>query len=254
VARNKNAFGSQIHPEDNWGLTPDSELGNRNTNELIYLICKSLNQLGGGNEVRPAGMTDDGDIIQFINLLDANPANVEYIINQFAGGSIYGGKFAQQLWRLASALVSDSEATLKDVPMLNRILGTLDTATPNSAYYREKERIENAYSVMNKENKAGMEVDPIQLEYHARRRNYIKSIQKQIDAVRDVQNSYKVNSEAYNAYKEIVEDYMRICVKALNNADWTSGADRKREQYINSLYKEYGIESKLQTLNEKYGN
>lgn len=252
--RNKNAFGSQIHPEDNWGLTPDSELGNRNTNELIYLICKLLNQLGGGNEVRPAGMTDDGDIIQFINLLDVNPANVEYIINQFAGGSIYGGKFAQQLWRLASALVSDSEATLKDVPMLNRILGTLDTATPNSAYYREKERIENAYSVMNKENKAGMEVDPIQLEYHARRRNYIKSIQKQIDAVRDVQNSYKVNSEAYNAYKEIVEDYMRICVKALNNADWTSGADRKREQYINSLYKEYGIESKLQTLNEKYGN
>lgn len=242
---NKDAFGRPIHKEDKWGKgVPDSELGANNVNPLIYYMCKELNAAAGGNSVRAAGVRDDGTVNKFLNMFDVNPSNVEYIARTIAGGSAFGGKFTQQLVRMAQPLWdSEAELEIRNIPLVNTIIGSTYTPKPNSEYYEGKSTIDRAVNVMESEISAGMRKvdDPLYI-INKQKQEVFHGFNKEISKIAKVRNTFEYGSPQFNELNEKMEMQMRICNKVLSSDAF--GSDDVREQ-INAIINKYET---------KYGN
>lgn len=233
---NRDAFGRPIHKEDKWGKgTPDSELGANNVNPLIYYMCKGLNAMAGGNSLRAAGVRDDGTVNRFLNWLDVNPSNAEYVITTFGGGP---GKLGLQLFRMAEALYNpDAELEVRDIPFVNAIIGSTYAPKPNSEYYEGRSTIDRAVNIMESEISAGMlkPDDPMYI-INKQRQEVFRGFNKEISKIAKERNKFEYGTPAFNELNTKMEMQMRICNKVLDSGAF--GSDNVREQ-INAIINKY---------------
>lgn len=233
---NRDAFGRPIHKEDKWGKgTPDSELGANNVNPLIYYMCKGLNAMAGGNSLRAAGVRDDGTVNRFLNWLDVNPSNAEYVITTFGGGP---GKLGLQLFRMAEALYNpDAELEVRDIPFVNAIIGSTYAPKPNSEYYEGRSTIDRAVNIMESEISAGLRTpdDPMYI-INKQRQEVFKGFNKEISKIAKERNKFEYGTPAFNELNTKMEMQMRICNKVLDSDVF--GSDDVRDR-INAIINKY---------------
>lgn len=245
IAHNKDAFGRPIHRDDKFNsYLPDSELGNRNVNTAALVVAQSLNAAAGGNQFRAAGVRDDGTVNKFLNAFDVNPSNLEYIVSEFAGGTIYGGKLAVQFWRMGAAVDEDIDFELRNIPMLNTILGTSRAPRPNADYYDRDRNIDRMATIYDRQLEAGhiAKGDP-GYTILVRKKAVFDSYKKQIARLMHTRNKYPIDSPFYNKFNEQAEHLMRVVNRVMDRMvfsddNWQEQAARLHQRYYDAKFME----------------
>lgn len=214
IAVNENAFGYPIGRQS-YGNGPTnyplSEMGLRNVNKAIYYVCSGINKLGGGDENTPAGMRKDGRIDPLLRgLLEWNPSHVEHVLTYYGGGM---GKFARDVVHTTQALIdADTGLNTYDLPLVNRLYGTLRPEPIAGRYYGVRERLNNLAA---RYRRAGTAVDMAdkQLQIDLRKYKLICAYDAQVKKIRAALAAERPASAEYEKLEEELDRVMWQAVK-----------------------------------------
>lgn len=106
--------------------TPDSQLYWQNVNPNAKLFTQKLNELTGGNEVRPGW-------------LDISPESLEHLGAFAVGGA---GQFIKRGENFVEKIVKDEELDIREVPFARRFIGTVPDTFLRSNYFEAAKDVE----------------------------------------------------------------------------------------------------------------
>jgi hypothetical protein len=129
---NENFFGTQIF-EENFPAgapKPESQLGRRTTPEAYKAISKFLNEASGGGDFRSG-------------FLDYQPEKLEYIVDQYIGGT---GQFVKNIIATTQGLVDaatgeEVDLETRKIPFARRFAGENSRYIDQSQYYKRRDEI-----------------------------------------------------------------------------------------------------------------
>jgi hypothetical protein len=127
LGANKDYLDRKIMPEDYPGqvASPDSEKYWNTVNPQWKWVTKKLNELTGGNEVRPGA-------------IDVSPETLEYWTEFIAGGA---GAFVARSNNFITKLVTGEDIEAYQVPFTRRFYGSPSKYADMQAYYDLRDRV-----------------------------------------------------------------------------------------------------------------
>lgn len=249
IPKNMDAFGRQIHPEDKYGKgIPDSQLGAKNVNPILYYLTSGINAALGGNAARPAGVRDDGSVNRLLNLGDINPSNIEHLISQYTGGV---GQTILQAYKTAASLVdSDLDFEIRNVPILNRFVGQQYETKPQSQYYTDKEYINRSINTFKAEIEHGIKHadNPAYIEM-MRRKKVFDSIDKEAKRLYKYMRQTPEDTNTWYELSEKRNSYLKLWNRLSSNVDWS--ADNWQAQ-VSNIMNAYMGSADIETDAEEY--
>uniref|UniRef100_UPI0040571F8D ADP-ribosyltransferase-containing protein n=1 Tax=Alistipes sp. TaxID=1872444 RepID=UPI0040571F8D len=239
VAVNKDAFGRPIHRDDKFDTNiPDSELGMSNVTPVCYFTCKALHTLFGGTPQRSSGMRSDGTINSFLSAFDINPSNLEYIISEFAGGP---GRTGLQIWRTALSLFDeDEDFDLRNIPVINTVVGQSRQTRPNSEYYDTRKGIEAMRTIYDRELSSGnISRDNPEYVLFTRRKAVFDQLKKRVNNILKKRNTFNIDTPEWKMYNEQMDYMMRVTNKVMGSVvfsdeDWINQTNSQFDRYFSA--------------------
>ena len=234
LLNNTDAFGREVHRTDKFDQgTPNSELGLKNVIPWIYDLTKALNKATGGNEFKSG-------------VIDINPSDVQYIMQQYAGG--FGVLARKTIEGLSPIWTDKVEFEMQNIPMLGRLMYTVD---PKS-WYPDYDNVNKAFgstafSNARKQRDAGYMTEE-EFKDVAMRASVFKYHDGKIKKLIDLRNEYTPSSAEYKVINREINRQRGLVVKIFEEADFNNPQSIAKivEKYdpngrtnITNLYKEY---------------
>jgi len=126
-AENSDWSGQPLRPASNpFGVdTPNSQKYWNSVRAPSKWITDTLNELTGGNEVRPGA-------------IDISPEAIDLLIDTFTGGA---GKFVSDIVSTPLKLIQDEDIESYEVPVLRKVYGRPGKGGVTSDYYENTEKV-----------------------------------------------------------------------------------------------------------------
>jgi hypothetical protein len=193
--------------------TPKSELGAYNVNSIIKGLAQKVNELGGGNEYTPAGMSIDKDgNVSYSGtknfFFDWNPSKFEHLLEYYLGGR---GRFFNDIYKTAQAAVSEEKDVQSyNIPVFKRLYMTPYKGNVWNDYRAIEQSIED-YKYLLKQSENRIDTDTM------------------IKLYGNV--NMQVVSELFDAYNDIVDEYSELG-KMVDDAATRKEIYKQREQVM----------------------
>ena len=128
LEQNLDWAGRPIRPAENpfeKAPSPDSQKYWNSTGEIPRWITEKLNELTGGNEVRPGA-------------IDVSPTTLAFLYEFATGGA---GRFLENVVDLPLKLAVDSEVEVYRIPLFRKVYGTVGTRATQERFYENLEQV-----------------------------------------------------------------------------------------------------------------
>jgi hypothetical protein len=227
VKVNENFYGGPVFKEafskNMEGRKPESQMGLRSTNGFLTDLAEWLNEVGGGDHLRPAGVElKDGELVNNPAknwLFDWNPSKAEHYLEYFAGGR---GKFFNNVVKTAnSVLDSEEEIKTSNVPVFRRLYQSSYKKGVYEDYFKLKDEFDQ-YDYYYKQYRNSGELDKlfkmIGDTEQLRRVKTFGQYQKQINRLNDRMKNIE-DKETISELTGLKNKLMKDAVEAVSRGD-----------------------------------
>ena len=242
---NEDWLGRPIRKERYSDSTPEYKLALASTPKVFVDIAKGINNLLGGNDIERMSKNKKGEISGLMDKLEINPSNMHHILQYYAGGSIFGGKF---FWNTANTISYFRDMATKgesdidiynELPIMRRFLGEAYVPSKSGDYYNLLNRLKVQHDDYNKYRERKRETGepiPEHIANDEQFYQYINRIHKVVKREQDLIKENELNPEEQKAIQQKIQDIMfegiyldeHIDDKA---PDWKKEFARVREEY-----------------------
>lgn len=213
---NREPFTKQLQE-----LTPDSQLGQHNANEILKSFTKWLNELAGGNEVTPAGLRSDGSK-SMLNWLDISPSSLEHLLTSYTGG------IGKEVNRTIHFIMDrGDERRVRNWPVLNRFYGESYQLPPSVRYNDIRAQYKFLDAIYSRNEKAGLtprnlagskEEAAVKHQEVEQVMRQLKIYNRKIDRIKARMDETTFSGSDYEALKKEMFEQQREFIKWYDNA------------------------------------
>lgn len=241
---NEDYLGRPIHRDRYSDATPAYQLGLKSTPEFFVKWATAMNTMLGGNEIERGSKNKKGEINGWKEWLELNPSDIHHVLQYYAGGSIFGGKF---LWNTVntiqyfSDIIKDGESEIdifNEIPIMRRFIGEAYVPSKSGDYYHLLNRLKVQHADFLKYEKRWKETGEAIPDY-------IERDEKFYQYVNDIHKWVKRNQEYLNTesdpkkQKELQQELQDIMFEAIyldenvdsDAPDWEKQFDKAIEDY-----------------------
>ena len=249
---NEDYLGRPIHKERYSDATPTYQLGLKNTPEFFVEWAKIMNSFLGGNEIERGAKNKRGEIVWWKEIWDFNPSDMHHVLQYYAGGSLFGGKF---FWNIVNTIdyvydmITEGKSDIdifNELPIVRRFVGEAYVPSKSGDYYdlwdRLKVQHEDFKKYKDRKQKTGEPIpDYILRDEHFYQ--YMNNIHKVVKRNQEIANS-KTNPEEQEEIQKKIQDIMFEAIYLddhveddLSSAEWKKQFSKAREDY-NKKYRQ----------------
>ena len=221
ILQNRDAFGRPVHRERYSDVTPAYQLGLADANNVLRAICQAVNWVGGGSDVKGAGINDDGSVSGIKRFFfEWNPSDVQHILEYFAGGSIFGGKY---LWNTINTIrwaLGDEDINItQELPIMRRFLGEAYIPSQAPDYYALRDRLRNQHALYNSYMDDGIQM-PENVARDEEFYRYFNRIDKAVKRQRELVATKEAGTKEYEQQWQELQDLMFEANYMDEHVDW----------------------------------
>lgn len=209
IAENKNWGGQPLMPrQTGFGPEkPNSELYWSSSREASKAIATWLNEVGGGDAVRPTEY----------ELLNISPEWIDVFIDMFTGSA---GRVVADTFNLAHKAVTSQDIALNEIPMARKLTGYDSSRGIQMRYYERSKDVQ--YLDLQLEKAEGERRAALKALPQAGLIAYEKTISKQVQGLRGDIRAYKADDSLSDERRQEkiqrAENKMRRAMSAFNRA------------------------------------
>ncbi|MBQ2797513.1 MAG: hypothetical protein IJF01_07270 [Tidjanibacter sp.] len=221
ILQNRDAFGRPVHRERYSDVTPAYQLGLADANNVLRAICQAVNWVGGGSDVKGAGINDDGSVSGIKRFFfEWNPSDVQHILEYFAGGSIFGGKY---LWNTINTIrwaLGDEDINItQELPIMRRFLGEAYIPSQAPDYYALRDRLRNQHALYNSYMDDGIQM-PENVARDEEFYRYFNRIDKAVKRQRELVATKEAGTKEYEQQWQELQNLMFEANYMDEHVDW----------------------------------
>ncbi len=246
---NEDYLGRPIHRKRYSDATPEYQLGLKNTPEFFVNWAKSMNSMLGGNDIERGSKNDKGEIVGWKDVLEFNPSDMHHILQYYAGGSLFGGKFFWNVVNTASYfhdMITEGKSDIdvyNELPIVRRFLGEAHVPSKSGDYYHILNRLKVQHADYLKYRKRQQETgEPIPENILRDEKFYrhINRIHKVVKRQQELMAASEPDAEKQKAIQQDIQDIMFEAIYLDRNVDWDANDWNKQfEKTIDDYNKKY---------------
>ena len=199
IFENKNFAGNPISQEQMpFGPpVPNSQLSYRNTPQLFKDTATWLNDISGGDEVRPGN-------------IDVSPEWIQEYFGFFTGGT---GRFLGDLVGTPVKALLGEEWSVKDVPFLRKVIKQVGSSTDRNNFHAALDDIEYAIRAKKAAKESGDDdkIDQVEEEY-----GHLIGLERAAKGSRNQVSKWKDEIKLFEDDEDESNEYKQSMIKDLN--------------------------------------
>lgn len=221
ILQNRDAFGRPVHRERYSDVTPAYQLGLADANNVLRAICQAVNWVGGGSDVKGAGINDDGSVSGIKRFFfEWNPSDVQHILEYFAGGSIFGGKYFWNTINTIRWALGDEDINItQELPIMRRFLGEAYIPSQAPDYYALRDRLRNQHALYNSYMDDGIQM-PENVARDEEFYRYFNRIDKAVKRQRELVATKEAGTKEYEQQWQELQNLMFEANYMDEHVDW----------------------------------